>query len=287
MSLLDEVRSYWDADSAVYDSVPHHHPTSPAEQAAWTAAIASLLPPSPARVLDCGAGTGFVTLIAARLGHQVTALDLSPGMLARLRGKAADSGAHVEVVEGPADSPPPGPFDVVIERHVIWTLADPLGALSAWRAVAPEGRLVLLEGSWGEADPLEGLRRSVRDLLAQLVASTVAGHPASGGDGNAHDTGHPGSDEHDGRRPATALDRGPTPAPAHGGHHAEYPETIRRNLPFAGGTSPDALIELAAEAGWRTPRLVRLRDVEWAESLALPVPEQLVGVAPRFAVVAT
>jgi hypothetical protein len=44
---------------------------------------------------------------------------------------------------------------------------------------------------------------------------------------------------------------------------------------------------LVAEAGWVAPRLVRLRDVEWATVLEQPFPERLLGVAPRFAVVAT
>jgi hypothetical protein len=34
------------------------------------------------------------------------------------------------------------------------------------------------------------------------------------------------------------------------------------------------------------PRMRRLRDVEWAMSLGLPLPERLLGVAPRFAIIA-
>src|SRR5580698_6559665 len=137
MAILDEIRTFWDDDAATYDDAPGHHPTSAAAQAAWTAALESLLPAPPARVLDCGAGTGFLSLIAARQGHKVTALDLSPGMLERLRSKAAAEGLGIEVVEGPAEEPPAGPFDVVIERHLIWTLPDPEAALRAWRRVAP------------------------------------------------------------------------------------------------------------------------------------------------------
>jgi 2-polyprenyl-6-methoxyphenol hydroxylase-like FAD-dependent oxidoreductase len=43
--------------------------------------------------------------------------------------------------------------------------------------------------------------------------------------------------------------------------------------------------ELVAEAGWKSPRLVRLRDVDWATTLELRLPERLLGVTPRFAVV--
>jgi hypothetical protein len=43
---------------------------------------------------------------------------------------------------------------------------------------------------------------------------------------------------------------------------------------------------MVGEAGWANPRLVRLRDVEWATSLDMDPVERLLGVAPRFAVVA-
>jgi hypothetical protein len=70
-------------------------------------------------------------------------------------------------------------------------------------------------------------------------------------------------------------------------HHAPYPEAVRAALPLGTGTHPRAVARLVAEAGWVAPRLVRLRDVEWATVLEQPFPERLLGVAPRFAVVAT
>jgi SAM-dependent methyltransferase len=119
-------------------------------------------------VLDVGAGTGFLSLAAARLGHRVTAVDLSGGMLARLREHAARDGLEVETVEGTAETPPAGPFDAVVERHLLWTLPDPGAALAAWRAAAPDGRLVLFEGLWGGADPVEQLRGQAREGLRKL-----------------------------------------------------------------------------------------------------------------------
>lgn len=165
MSLPDQIRSYWDTDSATYDLAEGHRPTSSAENAAWAAALARLLPQPPARILDCGAGTGFLSLIAARQGHKVTALDVSSGMLAQLRARANAEGLGIEIVEGPAEKPPEGPFDAVMERHVVWTLPDPAAALAAWRAVAPYGRLILVEGVWGKVDPVEGARSRVLDLV--------------------------------------------------------------------------------------------------------------------------
>ncbi len=142
--LHDEIRRWWDEDAATYDAALGHRPRSAPERAAWTAAVARRLPEAPCRVLDCGAGTGFLTLIAARLGHHVTAVDLSAQMLARLREKASAEHLTVETVEGPAEEVPPGAYDAVMERHLLWTLPDPEAALGAWRrAVRRDGRLVL------------------------------------------------------------------------------------------------------------------------------------------------
>lgn len=168
MDIVGSVRRYWDVDAETYDHATSHGFGSSTERAAWTAALEEVLPAPPCRVLDVGAGTGFLSLLAARLGHDVTALDVSRGMLERLTTKAGAEGLDVDVVEGPADEPPDGPFDAVIERHALWTLPDPRGALDAWRRVAPDGRLALFEGLWGEADPAEVRRARLRDLARRL-----------------------------------------------------------------------------------------------------------------------
>jgi SAM-dependent methyltransferase len=243
--LTGKVRAWWDADAATYDdSIDHGWATaSPALRAAWNAALHRLLPGPGSRVLDVGAGTGFLSLAAARLGHRVTALDLSGGMLERLREKAAAEDVEVEVVEGGAEEPPAGPFDAVVERHLLWTLPDPGAALAAWRAVAPAGRLVLFEGLWGGADPVEALRGQARDGLRRLR----------------------GNPDH---------------------HHGHYDPAVLEALPLADRTHPDDVVELVEAAGWGPARLERLRDIEWAQLLTLPASDRLLGVTPRYAVVA-
>ncbi|MEX2457643.1 MAG: class I SAM-dependent methyltransferase [Actinomycetota bacterium] len=159
----ERLRAFWDADAATYDRSPGHAVADAAETGAWTRAFARLLPPPPSRILDVGAGTGAMSLLAAELGHMVTALDLSPSMLEGARDKALARGLSVEILVGPAHEPPPGPFDAVIERHLVWTLPDPVATLRAWREVAP--RAVLLEGLWGRAGALHGMRRRALDLV--------------------------------------------------------------------------------------------------------------------------
>jgi SAM-dependent methyltransferase len=167
--IAEEIRQFWDEDAAIYDRSPSHYPKRPHEVAAWSATLRRLLPDPPARVLDAGAGTGFCSLLLAASGYQVTALDVSARMLGVLKSKAADRGLDVRIVHADAASPPHGEeFDAVVERHLIWTLPDPSAALAAWHAAAPRGRLVLIEGSWGESSGIDGLRAAARKLVHRV-----------------------------------------------------------------------------------------------------------------------
>ena len=159
----DRIREFWDDDAHTYDSAKSHAISDTLEAAAWRGALRESLPDLGARVLDVGAGTGALSLLAAELGYEVTALDLSPGMLGQAERKAKERGLdeRMTFVVGSATEPPSGPFDAVMERHVLWTLPDPVGALRASRLVA--GRLVLFEGVWGQTDP----GRRAKDLAAE------------------------------------------------------------------------------------------------------------------------
>jgi ubiquinone/menaquinone biosynthesis C-methylase UbiE len=154
VDVRDQIREWWDDDADAYDAAPGHALSDPVEAAAWRTVLLSLLPPAPARVLDVGAGTGSMSLLAAEMGHVVTALDLSQGMLERAERKASERGLRIDFVVGPAEEPPLGSFDVVMARHLLWTLPKPAEALTAWRrAVRDDGRMVLFEGSWAGEGP--------------------------------------------------------------------------------------------------------------------------------------
>jgi len=192
-TLTEQVRSFWDLDAPTYDRSPGHSPRTALELAAWAGELRRLLPPPPARVLDVGAGTGFVALLLAKQGYQVSALDLSPEMLGQLQSKASRAGLAVSTLEADAAEPPLDGFDAVVERHLVWTLPDPAAALAAWARCAPEGRLVLLESLWGQAaglaallqhrchDTLRRLRKQPPDHHAEYDASLRAQLPLGRG----------------------------------------------------------------------------------------------------------
>ncbi|GAB2885910.1 class I SAM-dependent methyltransferase [Streptomyces deserti] len=160
----------WDAQAAAFDDEPDHGLRDPAVRRAWAGRLRSWLPARASDLLDLGCGTGSLSLLAAEQGHRVTGVDLSPAMVALAREKSA--GRDAVFLLGDAAAPPVGEqrFDVVLVRHVLWTLPDPGRALRHWRGLLrPGGRLVLVEGVWGTVSPSGIPADRLTALLAPLT----------------------------------------------------------------------------------------------------------------------
>ncbi|MEJ1201924.1 MULTISPECIES: class I SAM-dependent methyltransferase [unclassified Streptomyces] len=163
----------WDAEAATFDDDPDHGLRDAHVRRAWAVRLASWLPARPGDVLDLGCGTGSLSLLAAEQGHRVTGVDLSPAMVAPARAKLA--GRDAVFLTGDAAAPPVGEqrFDVVLVRHVLWTLPDPGRVLRHWRELLrPGGRLVLVEGVWGSVAPVGMASHRLTSLLAPLAGET-------------------------------------------------------------------------------------------------------------------
>lgn len=140
----------WDSEAPTFDDAADHGLRDPAVRQAWRSLLSGLLPHPPARVADLGCGTGTLALLLAEEGHRVDGVDFSPEMVVRAVAKTAAE-PDVAILQGDAFSPPlpPATYDVVLTRHVLWALPDPVEALRRWVALLrPGGRLVLVEGSW-------------------------------------------------------------------------------------------------------------------------------------------
>jgi ubiquinone/menaquinone biosynthesis C-methylase UbiE len=85
-------------------------------------------------VLDVGCGTGSLSHLIAEAGHRVTGVDLSPRMVEQARTKLAAADLEGRFLVGDAALPPTGEerFDVLLSRHLVWTLPDPKAALNEW-----------------------------------------------------------------------------------------------------------------------------------------------------------
>jgi SAM-dependent methyltransferase len=170
----DETRALWDAEAATFDDEPDHGLGDPATRAAWRELLLEHLPPAPARVADLGCGTGTLSVLLAAEGYDVRGIDLSPEMVARAEAKAEAAGVAATFAVGDASDPqlPAGSFDVVLSRHVLWALPDPVAGLARWVALlAPGGRLVLVEGRWFTGG---GLTSAQTEALVHGTGRSVA-----------------------------------------------------------------------------------------------------------------
>jgi SAM-dependent methyltransferase len=144
-------RAFWDAEAAAFDDEPDHGLRDPLVRQAWADLLLPLVPPAPASIVDLGCGTGSLSILLAEAGHEVRGIDISGEMVAAATRKAAAAGVGARFEQGDAQLPPvePSSADVVLARHVLWALPEPLAALRRWAGVLkPDGMLVLVEGRW-------------------------------------------------------------------------------------------------------------------------------------------
>lgn len=156
-----------------------------------TCLIAADLPLAGATVVEFGAGTGKNTAHLARQATRVTAMDLSPDMLARAHKRGL--GDHVRFIEHDITSPwpvEPASADLVVGNLVLEHVRDLAPVLvEAAKALRPGGRLYLselhpfrqLRGSQarfdradGSAARVEAYYHGVSEYLAAAQAAGLA-----------------------------------------------------------------------------------------------------------------
>lgn len=151
------VRQHWDRRAADFDKEASHGLLNDAQARAWRRLITKLAGDVSLDVLDVGCGTGFLSLLLAAQGHRVTGADMALTMLDRARAKAAAQGATIRFVASDVetlDGIPNASYDLVVERHVLWTLPHPDTAMDTWRRVLrADGRLAMIEGWWTGMEP--------------------------------------------------------------------------------------------------------------------------------------
>jgi ubiquinone/menaquinone biosynthesis C-methylase UbiE len=162
----DEVRKRWDLHCKYYDGCGGKKTDDlfwmDESDKCYMSEFSSAIGQDQKKILDVGSGTGYVSLILARLGHEVTGIDFSHEMLALSSTKAKKMGLKVRFIEGDAENIPlpSGSFDVVINRHLLWTLPNPKKAIREWtRLCKPGGKLIIIDGTQSGSDQLRRLVR--------------------------------------------------------------------------------------------------------------------------------
>jgi len=148
----EQVAAHWNRRAAGFDSDFGHSIRTVAERAAWDRILDLVIGGRGGLdALDVGCGTGFLSLELAGRGHRVTGIDFAPQMLEEARKKAVAQGIAARFEEGDAEQLPfpAGSFDLVMTRHVLWTLPHPEAAIDEWiRVLRPGGRLAAMDSQF-------------------------------------------------------------------------------------------------------------------------------------------
>ncbi len=179
----DTVRKTWDSSSFSYDGNPGHGITTQEEKTAWKQELCRDLPPGPLMVLDVGCGTGAMALLFGEMGHRVTGIDLSREMIVKVRKKAETSNYYLGLLTGDAEQLPfgDGSFEVVVTRHLLWTLPHPETALKDWhRVLKPGGRVLVIDGVWDDKSLLSWLKIRFSSGMARIFEPGNTHHRSYG-----------------------------------------------------------------------------------------------------------
>lgn len=125
------------------------------------------------KVLDIGAGPGFLSIVLAELGYDVTAADYSEEMLARAEFNANQWGVRINYCREDAESLSfeSNSFDVIISRNLTWNLPNTGKAYNEWlRVLKPGGIMLVFDANWYSYLKDENLRKAY-DLDRENVAA--------------------------------------------------------------------------------------------------------------------
>jgi len=163
------IKERWNRRADTFDRSPGHGIHSGKEKDDWKSLFKQILGEKKLSVLDVGTGTGVMALVLAELGHRVTGVDIAEQMVRQAGKKAENLSLVVDFRIGDAEKLPfaGDSFDVVVNRHVVWSLPNPEMALAEWkRVLRPGGELIIIDSNWGRT---VSFRKRMWRFFAQIL----------------------------------------------------------------------------------------------------------------------
>ena len=247
MDAKETISKYWDWRSQSYTNGICGFDEE--EKAVWKRELKSVLNASGGlKALDVGTGPGFLALILAEMGHKVTGVDISTGMIEKARGNARMMALDADFRCGDAEKLPfeDDSVDILVNRHLLWTLPDPKGAVEEWtRVLRPKGRVLAIDGAWFDPSPRVRLRKGLSKAIT-LIA--------------------------EGRLPSFYS------------IFSEYYDPIRSELPLYGDSKPKRICSLFEDAGLSNVSFRYLQEVRQFQNARGPISYRIAHKDPTFLV---
>jgi ubiquinone/menaquinone biosynthesis C-methylase UbiE len=238
LQIKELVAHKWDLASDTFDTHPGHGIQSKKERNAWKRTFKEVFPEKGLKILDVGCGTGELSILFSEMGHEVTGIDISKKMLKVAKTKAKAFKTDIIFEEGDAENPyyDAASFDIVFNRHLLWTLPNPKLAVENWRKVLRNGgKVVIIDGVWDNGSLKSKVRLIASDFLKLVVERK---DPRKG--------------------------------------HARYSEELKSNLPNFGGAPLEKVKEYLLSTGFEKIQTFDLKDVREAQEEKMPLSERIV-----------
>lgn len=160
LSLTQRSRNYWEQRAKTYTDVNKEELTG-VDRNAWLNTLNTHITDkfknreaNDIKVLDIGTGPGFMAIIAALEGFDVSAVDFSKSMLSEARLNIKNEGLSAEAIKlFHADAHDTGfpseSFDVIFTRNLTWNLQEPVKAYTEWYRILKKGGILLIyDANW-------------------------------------------------------------------------------------------------------------------------------------------
>lgn len=150
MSKLESIQTYWNRRAGDFSSSSLEELESE-EGTFFKKLFCEKFTKPSAKILDCGSGAGFFTILLNRMGHRVTAVDYSGDMLKEARGNVIARGCKAEFYQMDAQrlNFEDETFDYIVSRNLFWNLEHPRQAYEEWyRVLKPGGGFINADGNY-------------------------------------------------------------------------------------------------------------------------------------------
>lgn len=157
-NIKEQNKAYWNRRAVTYSDV-NKEELEGIQYNKWSALLddeiqrvyAGVKKKEEIKILDVGAGPGFISIVLSELGYSVTAADLSEDMIAEAKKNAGVQAGKINFKKEDAMnlSFADESFDVVFSRNLTWNLPDPQKAYSEWlRVLKKNGCLLVFDANW-------------------------------------------------------------------------------------------------------------------------------------------